>query len=127
MPATLSSITSKRATIYVPVDKDNLDGEKVRVTYKPRAVTPRIEKAIRQASKEAETDEDAAELKSLQMFCTVVVEWDLRADDLAPEPIPITVDGLQDMPWRFLMDILEAIGNDQKPDPKAANGLPKRS
>lgn len=127
MPATLQSITGKRVTLNVPVDKGNPESGSVRIVYKPRAFTPRLEKAIRLAAENEGTDEDAALYRVLQQVCTVIVEWDLRATDDAPEPIPLTPEGLQDVPYAFIMELFEAIRADQEPDPTTGKGSQRRS
>ena len=127
MPATLSSITSKKATLYVPLDEDDPDGEKVKVVYKPKAYDRRFERDLNRISQDKGEDEAIAAAITTKAFLNIVVSWDLQADAGDAEPIPLTEEGLETVPVVVLSGILKAIGDDQRPDPKAENGSPKRS
>jgi hypothetical protein len=125
MPATLESLSSKRVTLTIPLDPSDPAGDALRVVYRPRAITPRLEKAMREAA--AADDEDEIITKLARHFCTLVVEWDLRARSDSVEPVPLTAEGLLDVPSSVILDIYRAINADQMPDPTTGKDSRKRS
>lgn len=127
MPASLSSITSKRATINVPVDKDNPEGDTVRVVYKPKAYDKRFERQLNAITQEKGDDEVVSAEIVTTAFLNIVAEWDLRAEDSDSEAIPLTPAGLEIVPVASLAEILTAIGDDQTPDPTTKSASRKRS
>ncbi len=115
MPASLSSITSQRATLLMPVDPNDPDGDRLKIVYKPKVLSTRIMRDITEAVDS--DDELAGTERVLRQFCKVVVEWDLRTEPGDKEPIPLTPEGLEDVPLLILRDIFTAINDDQSPDP----------
>ena len=65
--------------------------------------------------KEADSDEikallngeDNSAKKQAEFLCTVIAEWDLTADD-AGTPFDLSADNLIDLPFDFLMRLIEA-------------------
>lgn len=118
MAASIASITAKRATIVIPIDPSDPDSDTVSVTYKPKAYTRQMEREMNALTPESE-NQLAGAAYTIGVFQRMVTKWDLKysADDA--DPIPLTDEGLETVPVEILTGILEAIGNDQKPDPKA--------
>ncbi len=120
MAGTLKSISSKRATIHVPTDPDNPEGDKIRVVYKPRSLNGELSQNIlERVEKNPELGQLLVPQATRQFIANVVVEWDLRADEADSEPIPLTDEGLLTVPIAFLEEIVAAIRDDQSVDPKA--------
>ena len=119
MAATLKSLSSKKATIYVPVDTDNPDGEKVRIVYRTKALNEsRLNRIIDSAGgPENKLSDLRFGAVASEMFLAYVVEWDLRANEEDSDPIALTRDGIADVPTDFLQSIVAAIQADQRPDP----------
>ena len=117
MPASLKSITSKRATIFVPIDPANPDSDKVRVVYRPKALTERAINRFNDIVSAAADNELAGGKQTIELFVTIVESWDLLADPSDTDPIPLTYEGLADVPTAFLNDVIVATSDDQKPDP----------
>lgn len=118
MAATLNSIINKRAKLTIPLDKRDPDAGSVTIVYRPKAITPRKEKAYHEAVAKS-TDRGIGAL--LNRFSEVVIEWDLRWDDADSEPVAIKPETLMDVPSDVLSGILNAINEDQNPDPPTEN------
>lgn len=125
MPATLASITAKRAVIEVPADATNPESPMLRITYKPRAYDKAFEESLNQIALNRQQDQQVAADMVIETFIRMVTAWDLTDEEM--NPIPLTTEGLRCIPTRFLGDILEAIGEDQKPDPTTGNASSRRS
>lgn len=121
MPASLKSITGKKATIHVPLDSDDPESAKVRIVYRSRAITERKIEQINETGRERYKGEltDARQVRAF--IQSIVTEWDLLADPDDSDPVPLTSEGLADVPTAFLIEILEATVADQKPDPTTRN------
>lgn len=121
MPASLQSITSKRATVHVPIDADDPESGKVKVVYRPKAYDKRFERQLNSITQSKGEDEAIGAEIVTKTFLNIVVSWDLRAEDSDSEAIPLTEEGLEIVPVAFLNDVLVAIGDDQRPDPTTRN------
>jgi hypothetical protein len=128
MPASLSSITSKRATLYVPIDDENPEGDKVKIVYRPKSYDKKFERHMNALLTDKEDDDEliAASIW-IRSLLHIVHSWDLKFSESDDEPIPLTEEALEDVPTEVIAGIVRAIGEDQRTDPKAGNGLPKRS
>src|SRR5262245_63155121 len=69
---------------------------KLKIAYRPSAVTPRFQKAVARA--QAEGDLDALILEPL---CRLLASWDLTDDD--GQALPIEADTLADLPVPILV------------------------
>lgn len=96
--------------------------EQVNVTYDAQYLTPAFEVTLKGLSEEKKATESF-----LKMFITLIKKWDLKADDADPEPIPLTVEGLQDIPFDILGEILtkvqEAVVPNEKTGATSDGGL----
>ena len=54
------------------------------------------------------------------LFLKIAESWDLKADDADPEPIPLSVEGLRQVPHDVIAEILAGVLNDNSPTPTAA-------
>ena len=54
------------------------------------------------------------------LFLKIAESWDLKADDADPEPIPLSVEGLRQVPHDVIAEILAGVLNDNSPNPTAA-------
>jgi hypothetical protein len=121
MAATLEKLTAKRVRLTLPLFEDEPDGDKVTVSYKPRAMTPKLERKFNKLMAEIRSESDDTESlvnarQVMQMFLLVVPEWDFRETEEGPT-IPLTEEGLEDVPAQFLGYLLTEITKDQTPDP----------
>lgn len=101
----LNQVVEDRKTISIPFGETSL-----RVTYNPSFMTPRIERALAQAQRDQ--DIDAA---LLEPTTKLIRSWDLCDND--DQVIALTVEALADVPSHLLMRILEAVGDDARPNP----------
>lgn len=104
MSLNLSDLRKNERTITVEIGSQSFD-----VTYRPFAMTP---------EREAELDslEDSPGEWFLQFFCDVVSDWDVRTSDKGKK-VPITPDGLQQVPSGVLRSVMNAVGEDRRVDP----------
>jgi hypothetical protein len=121
MPATLSSLTNKTATVIVPLDENDPESETLKVTYRPKAYTKAVERKIGALAEGRSENAPFIAAQSAELIKAMVVKWDLTLTEDDPDPIPITDEGLEDVPTEVLSGIFMAIMADQKPDPKAKN------
>lgn len=111
MPS-LKSILKPMETLVVPFGAEN-----VSVTYRPQYLTPEFEEKLK-----ALNTEDKATEAFLELFCSVIVSWDLKADENDPAPIPITKEALRPVPYDILGDVLNKVQEAVVPNsPKEPN------
>lgn len=114
MPS-LKSILKPMETLVVPFGAEN-----VSVTYRPQYLTPEFEEKLK-----ALNTEDKATEAFLELFCSVIVSWDLKADENDPTPIPITTEALRPVPYDILGDVLnkvqEAVVPNSQKEPNSAD------
>jgi hypothetical protein len=110
MPLTLSDLTAEKKKLPIAISDDP---EAITVWYRPHNMTATIEKKAREAA------EKGAELEAIvEMILPVVAEWDFRMTADA-DIVPCTREGFSEVPTSILLLILEAVGADRNPDPKA--------
>lgn len=112
MPATLKSLQEKVVPLVIAIDDDP---EAITLKYRPHNMTANIEEKVQAAAKEGRELEAVVE-----MTLPVLAEWDFRMDHGEPT-IPVTKDGLSQVPSSILLLVLEAIGKDRTPDPNATD------
>lgn len=103
----LKSILKPMGTLLVP-----FNDESVSVTYRPQYLTPEFEEKL----KTLNTEEKATEA-FLELFCSVVVSWDLKAEEGDAEPIPITKEALRPVPYDILGEVLNRVQEAVVPNP----------
>ena len=116
MPASLKSITSKQATLTLPLDEHEPDGDKVTLTYKPKAFSRSYEREFNGLMAHQNEQMVGAEI-TVRTFRLMVTGWDAKWEESDSEPIPLTDAGLENVPTQFLQYLLRKIGEDQQPDP----------
>lgn len=116
MAATLKSITSKTVSLTIPVDEDQPDGEQVTLTYKPKAFSRAYEREFNELMTHQNEQMVGAEV-TVRTFCLMVTGWDAKWSESDSDPIPLTPEGLEDVPTQWLQYLLREIGKDQQPDP----------
>lgn len=104
MPISLSHIKNDKHTITV-----HYFGDECRVTYKPSALTPMVENALREA-------EDNSVL--IDTLCEMITDWEVLDEQNAP--LPIEPDVLNTLPNALLGAILQGCREDMLP--KSRNG-----
>ena len=111
MSATLHSLRSKSVTIPIKIDDDPAF---CYVTYRPHALVADDEKRA------AKAGEGGLEIATLvELFLPVVESWDLKEFDTDAAPIPLTREVLvSKIPATLMMEIMNQISEDRKPDPK---------
>lgn len=117
MAASLKSISSKKATLYYPIDPDDPESAKIKVVYRPAALSGELVSRMEEARSESELQGWAIAAVTIECFLGTVVEWDAKWDDADSEPIPLTKEALQPVSTLLLDAILGAINADQRPDP----------
>lgn len=109
MPATLRSLTAKVVDLAIPIDDDPAG---ITIQYRPHNMTANTEARIHTASGEN------LELAALvEMTLPVLASWDFRMDE-GEDVIPLTKEGLSEVPGTILLLVLEAIAEDRRPDSK---------
>lgn len=116
MAATLTSITSKKVTLSIPVDESEPDGEKVTLTYKPKALSRSYEREFNELMAHQNEQMVGAEI-TVRTFLLMVTAWDAKWNESDSDPIPLTPEGMEDVPTQWLQYLLKKIGEDQQPDP----------
>lgn len=116
MAATLTSITSKKVTLTVPLDESEPGGETVTLTYKPKALSRSYEREFNDLMAHQNEQMVGAEI-TVRTFLLMVTGWDAKWNESDSDPIPLTPEGLEDVPTQFLQYLLRKIGEDQQPDP----------
>lgn len=113
MPATLHSLRSKVVELDIKIDDDP---KFLTVTYRPHALTAANEKL---ASEKTRRGEELGGL--IELFLPVVASWNLKEYEDGPI-IELTREELTEkVPADILMDIMNQITDDRKPDPKGTN------
>jgi len=103
MGVRLSHVRSNRRTFVL-----TLDGEEMKVTYRPAAYTPALEAGMRAAT---DTPWQAEELA--KFVASLVEEWELLDDD--GSQLDASVEVCQTLPVTFLAAVVGGIGEDMKP------------
>lgn len=86
--------------------------ESITILYSRRKYTPKFEKILKS------TNDEGLPAESLSMFITgIVLSWDIIQDN-SDEKVPITVEGLSEVPVIVQQKIVEAIAEDQRPNQK---------
>jgi hypothetical protein len=118
MSATLEKLTAKRVVIEIPIDEDDPTSDPVRIVYQPDTLTKKHEREFNEIASESPSGNRMVGASiTLHAFLLVVREWDLKWNASDPEVIPLTEEGLDDVPVPLLQYFLNKIGEDQKPDP----------
>lgn len=113
MPATLHSLRSKLVELDIKIDDDP---HFLTIKYRPHALTAANEKL---ASDKTQRGQELGGL--IELFLPVVAEWNLKEYEDGPV-IELTRDELTEkVPADILMDIMNQISEDRKPDPKETN------
>lgn len=118
MPASFESISSKKVTLTLPLDEDNPDSDTITLVYKPKALTKAYEREFNEIMAHQNEQMVGAEI-TIRTFLLMVTSWDAKLKDSDSDPIPLTPEGLENVPTQSLQYLLRKIGEDQQPDPKA--------
>lgn len=106
----MPNVTSfQQRTRRLVIDFDTDDEESLTVLYRPRAITPRMERAFQALNQSG--DADQVIFDSLN---ALIVSWDLT-DDAGTE-LPRTKDALQDVPSSLLLHVFQKIAQDLNPN-----------
>ena len=95
MPATKKSLTSKVNKLAVPMDDDP---EAITVWYTNGKLTTKRQRQIQNLMEEGADDNAVV----IEQFLTFVSRWDFKDDEADKEPIPLTVEALEDVPIEVL-------------------------
>ncbi len=106
MPATLKSLTAKTRKIDIAIDDDP---KAITIEYTPRGYTARIERQVKEAM-----ESELASAMMIPMVLSMVTKWNLSPAPGDP-PIPLTPEGLEDVPTEILGLIVETIGEEMSP------------
>lgn len=105
-------IRAKSATI-------DLWGTPLAVKYLPQSFTPKMIRQLREAGNLEATEANAMESAEegvdalVGAFLSAVVQWDLTSGG---EPVPLTVEGLDEIDMSILTEILRQIRETQSPN-----------
>jgi hypothetical protein len=118
--ATLSSITGQVGTLYVPVNSEEPDGEKVKLTYRRNRVTANFESEINELTRKKQSGEvTSVDVEATYiLFTRTFVTWDLKDEEGGPV-IPLKMEELRsrEFPIEWMMLALNALDEANKPDP----------
>lgn len=106
MAATLKSLAEGSQALTVAY-KD--DPEFVTVWSRP--LTARIERELNAMN----TDGTSAGESIIPLFLSLIAKWDFRTDEKAKTPIPLTPEGMDDVPFELQMAIINAVMAEQIP------------
>lgn len=104
MAATLKTLRSKTKSLAI-----DIDGETITVQYTPRGYTAEIEDQIMAA-----LGENRPSAMMIPAMLALVMKWDLSEEKGKP-PIPLTPEGLRDVPTEILGEIVNAVTEDMNP------------
>ena len=103
----VTTYAQRTRRIVVPFEED--DDEPLTIEYRPRAITPRMERAFQDLQASGQADQVIYD--SLH---ALIASWDLTDDD--GQEIPRTKDALQDLPSSVLLRVFEKISEDIRPN-----------
>ncbi len=115
MATTLKRILAERATVMLRLD----NGDDVELHYNPSKYTPRMV-----AETERAREENEATRPFLLQLERLLLGWDVM--DETGQPLAITEETLSDLPYKFLLEVMDAITKDALPDPKRRSGQTSR-
>jgi hypothetical protein len=127
MPANIGNLTVNRAHL----ERHFEDGSSLFIDYRPAQVTPRQLHKVQDMQQRNWDDLSPAEQNELmdstvKMLADCLIDWDLL--DRNNQPIPPTLEGLQDVDYLSQVAILEMIVEDQRLGKPNGNGqLPASS
>lgn len=114
MPATLKSLAEGSQGLVVSYKDD------------PKAVTvwscPLSAKIERQLNALANSENVSASESIIPLFLALITKWDLKAER-GGEIVPLTDEGIESVPYGFLMAIIDAVMADQAPKPPTEEPL----
>lgn len=86
------------------------DDEKIALAYRPNAFTMEVNDKVNEAAERNDLSVVAATLEP------VVEWWDVLDDE--DQRIPATAENMRRFPLPFLMAVMDAVGQDARPEPK---------
>jgi hypothetical protein len=107
-------------TRNLTVEFEDGDDDPLRLTYYPRAITPKMERAFQDLQASGQADQVIYD--SLH---ALIASWDLTDDD--GQEIPRTKDALQDLPSSVLLRVFEKISEDIRPLAQRSSTSPNGS
>lgn len=113
----VSSYAQRTRNLTLAFDDDD---DPLHLTYYPRAITPKMEKAFQQLQASGQADQIIYD--SLR---ALIQSWDLT-DDAGVE-IPRTREGLEDLPSSLLLHVFERISEDIRPNAGRSSPSPNGS
>jgi hypothetical protein len=114
----VSSYAQRTRNLTIEFTED--DDDPLHLTYYPRAITPKMEKAFQKLIASGEPDQIVYD--SLH---ALIKSWDLTDED--GQEIPRTKEGLEDLPSSLLSYVFEKISEDIRPNPQRSSNLPNGS
>lgn len=102
------------------IEFEDGDDDPLHLTYHPRAITPRMERAFQDLQASGQADQVIYD--SLN---ALIQSWDLTDDD--GQEIPRTKDALQDLPSSLLLRVFEKISEDIRPNSERSSTSPNGS
>lgn len=102
MPLDLQNLQDESATCHIGY---GAAGE-INLVYRPNAITEKMIRQLRILEDEENRDFDANMAALNGLIIRLVVSWDLTNKGV---PIPLTDDGLSDVPIKIRTDVLNAI------------------
>lgn len=114
----VSSYAQRTRKLTIEFAED--DEDPLHVTYYPRAITPKMERAFQKLIASGEPDQIVYD--SLH---ALIQSWDLTDED--GQEIPRTREGLEDLPSSLLTHVFEKISEDIRPNAERSSISPNGS
>lgn len=105
MPLDYRNLQSNTAAVRI----DYGEAGDINILYRPNALTEKTIRRLSVLQDSANVDFDANMSAIVGMLVQLIASWDLTANG---EPVPITVEALEEVPIAIRMDVLRAILED---------------
>lgn len=103
----IDELVKRRATVNV-----DYRGEKLKVDYYPDRFTPAMEREARARQDNEETASFGA-MQIVDMLLPLLADWDLYLE--GDVKVPLTPDGMSNIPINLLLEILRQVTEDMRP------------
>lgn len=103
MPLSIATFLSKQLNVTITID-----GDEIKLAYLPNKFTPELTATLLNIeSTETDPRSMAHEIqdKVHEIFMEVVIGWDVVLNEGDTQPIPLTLEGLRQVPGLFMLEM----------------------